>query len=114
VKRTESLRKSGDKPHGGQPGHVGQTLLASEAPDRIETHAVLSCGHGQASLTGIESVGESTQAAFDGSLVGKDDGTRLELIVGDPAAGVLGKGGGEAFPVLLVESLGLVDEGFEI
>ena len=31
VKRTESLRKSGDKPNGGQPDHDGQTLLASAA-----------------------------------------------------------------------------------
>src|SRR5712691_12069365 len=30
MKRTESLRKSGDKPTGGQPGHDGQTLMASE------------------------------------------------------------------------------------
>jgi transposase len=65
VKRTESLRKSGDKPNGGQPGHDGQTLLASEAPDRIETHAVLSCGHCQASLTGIESVGYEERQVFD-------------------------------------------------
>ena len=40
VKRTESLRKSGDKPHGGQPGPAGQTLKASAPPERIETHAV--------------------------------------------------------------------------
>ena len=32
VKRTESLRKAGDKPNGGQPGHDGQTLMASERP----------------------------------------------------------------------------------
>ena len=57
VKRTESLRKSGDKPNGGPPGHDGQMLLASEAPDRIETHEVASGGHCQAPLLGIESVG---------------------------------------------------------
>lgn len=34
VQRTESVRKSGDKPHGGQPGHDGQTLLALEHPER--------------------------------------------------------------------------------
>src|SRR5438034_11457242 len=27
-KRTASLRQSGDKPNGGQPGHAGQTLSA--------------------------------------------------------------------------------------
>src|SRR5713226_5011551 len=50
VKRTESLRKSGDKPTGGQPGHDGQTLRAAEHPDRIETHEVPTCAHCQASL----------------------------------------------------------------
>src|SRR5438093_11592652 len=45
VKRTESLRKAGDKPNGGQPGHDGQTLMASERPDRVETHEVPSCAH---------------------------------------------------------------------
>jgi transposase len=65
VKRTASLRKSGDKPNGGQPGHEGQTLLASEAPDRIETHEVLSCGHCQAPLWGIESVGYEERQVFD-------------------------------------------------
>ena len=33
-KRTASLRKAGDKPNGGQPGHEGQTLLAVEHPER--------------------------------------------------------------------------------
>jgi len=65
VKRTESLRKSGDKPNGGQPGHDGQTLLASETPDRIETHEVPNCGHCQALLWGIESVGYEERQVFD-------------------------------------------------
>jgi transposase len=65
VQRTESLRKSGDKTNGGQPGHEGQTLLASEAPDRIETHEVPSCGHCQAPLLGIESVGYEERQVFD-------------------------------------------------
>ena len=53
-KRTESLRKTGAKPNGGQPGHDGQTLMASEHPDQVETHEVPSCAHCQASLLGIE------------------------------------------------------------
>jgi transposase len=38
VKRTDSLRQLGDKPNGGQPGHAGQTLMASDHPDRTLTH----------------------------------------------------------------------------
>src|SRR5207247_4487032 len=65
VKRTESLRKSGDKPNGGQPGHDGQTLMASEHPDRTLTHEVPSCAHCQASLQGIEVVGYEERQVFD-------------------------------------------------
>ena len=57
VKRTTSLRKAGDKPNGGQPGHEGQTLMAVEHPERTVTHAVPLCAHCQASLQGIEVVG---------------------------------------------------------
>jgi transposase len=65
VKRTESLRKSGDKPNGGQPGHEGQTLLATETPEQIETHEVSSCEHCQAPLWDIESVGYEERQVFD-------------------------------------------------
>src|SRR5713226_6333850 len=65
VKRTESLRKSGDKPNGGQPGHDGQTLMASEHPDRTLTHEVPSCAHCQASLQGVEVVGYEERQVFD-------------------------------------------------
>ena len=65
VKRTESLRKAGDKPNGGQPGHDGQTLMASERPDRVETHEVPSCAPCQASLAAIASVGYEERQGFD-------------------------------------------------
>jgi len=64
-KRTESLRKTGAKPNGGQPGHDGQTLMASEHPDQVETHEVPSCAHCQASLVGIEVVGYEERQVFD-------------------------------------------------
>jgi len=54
VTRIESLRKSGDTPHGGQPGPDGQTLLAVESPERTLTQAVPSGAPGHASLQGIE------------------------------------------------------------
>jgi transposase len=65
VRRTESLRKSGVKPNGGQPGHEGQTLMASEHPDRVESREVPSCVHCQASLADIESVGYEERQVFD-------------------------------------------------
>jgi transposase len=65
AKRTESLRKSGDKPNGGQPGHEGQTLMAVAHPDRIETHEVPRCLHCQAFLDEIESVGYEERQVFD-------------------------------------------------
>ena len=65
VKRTESLRKPSNKLNGGQPGHEGQTLMASEHPDRVETHEVPSCAHCQVSLADIESVGYEERQVFD-------------------------------------------------
>jgi transposase len=65
VKRTESFRQSGDKPNGGQPGHDGQTLMASEYPDRVETHEVSRCAHCQASLADMASVGYEERQVFE-------------------------------------------------
>ena len=65
VKRTESLRKSGDKPSGGQPGHDGQTLMASAYPDRIESHGVSGCAHCHVSLLEIEPVGYEERQVFE-------------------------------------------------
>ena len=47
--RTQSLRKSGNKPSGGQSGHDGHTLPAVEHPDRTETHEADTCASCQAS-----------------------------------------------------------------
>jgi transposase len=65
VKRTTSLRKAGNKPPGGQPGHDGQTLMASAHPDRTLTYEVPSCAHCQASLQGVEVVGYEERQVFD-------------------------------------------------
>jgi transposase len=65
VKRTTSLRKAGTKPNGGQPGHDGQTLMASAHPDWTLTHEVRSCAHCQASLQGVEVVGYEERQVFD-------------------------------------------------
>src|SRR5712692_983953 len=65
VKRTASLRQSGQKPNGGQPGHDGHTLMASDHPDQTLTHEVLSCGHCQTSLQGVEMAGYEERQVFD-------------------------------------------------
>jgi transposase len=65
VKRTESLRKSGEKPNGGQPGHEGHTLSASDEPERIAMHGVEQCAHCQASLVGIKVAGYAERQVFD-------------------------------------------------
>ena len=44
-KRTESLREKGQKPNGGQLGHEGHTLIASENPDQTTVHKVEQCEH---------------------------------------------------------------------
>ena len=64
-RRTASLRKSGDKSNGGQPGHDGQTLMASSHPDQVESHEVVTCAHCQAPLSDIESVGYEERQVFD-------------------------------------------------
>jgi hypothetical protein len=65
VKRTESLRKPGEKPNGGQPGHDGHTLSASASPDRLETHRVETCAPCQASRVGIEAAGDAERQVCD-------------------------------------------------
>jgi transposase len=42
-KRTTSLRKPGQKPRGGQPGHEGDTLKRVATPERTEVHPVVAC-----------------------------------------------------------------------
>lgn len=65
VRRTESLRKKGDKPNGGQPGHEGDTLKQSETPDVTKTHEAENCGECGASLKEVEAAGHEERQVFD-------------------------------------------------
>ena len=64
-KRTESLRKPGQKPNGGQLGHQGQTLTRCEHPDRIEIHPVETCQQGGSSLDRVELTRYEERQVFD-------------------------------------------------
>jgi transposase len=102
VKRTESLRKSGDKPNGGQPGHDGQTLMASDHPDRTLMHEVPSCAHCQASLPGVEVVGYEERQVFDIPAIRIEVTAHRAQIKVCPACGRANKG---AFPAVVTQAV---------
>ena len=54
AKRTQSLRKKGERASGGQSGHPGSTLEWSEQVDEVVTHQVLQC---EACGQGLHDVG---------------------------------------------------------
>ena len=64
-KRTESLREKGQKLNGGQPGHKGHTLIASETPDKTAVHEVKQCEHCQIPLKAVEASAYEERQVFD-------------------------------------------------
>ena len=63
--RTGSLRKSGRKPNGGQPGHKGHTLECAENPDHTETYKPEECRECGTSLEDVVAVGEEERQVYD-------------------------------------------------
>ena len=63
--RTKSLRKPGQRPNGGQPGHPGQTLCQVEYPDRVTVHEVHMCQGCQGSLDDVEEEQREKRQVFD-------------------------------------------------
>ena len=64
-KRTTSLRKPGQKPLGGQPGHRGDPLERVATPDRTELHPVaagVQCG---TSLADVAVTAQEERPVFD-------------------------------------------------
>ena len=68
--RTTSLRKSGQKSNGGQPGHRGHTLERSENPDHTETHQPDECTNCRTSLEDVSAVGEEERQVYDIPAIG--------------------------------------------
>ena len=62
---TESLRKSGNKPNGGQPGHEGRTLERSENPDHTERYKSEECTACKMSPADVVAVGEEERRVYD-------------------------------------------------
>ena len=64
-RRSQSLRQSGVRPRGGQPGHKGQTLAQVAEPQHVIRHALQSCPHCQTDLTAVAAVGQVKRQVFD-------------------------------------------------
>jgi len=63
--RTGSLRKPGEKPDGGQPGHKGHYPEMADTPDRIVVHTVRTCGNCHASLKKATVIGHDRRQVSD-------------------------------------------------
>jgi transposase len=63
--RPQSLRTRSGKSSGGQPGHIGDTLRAVEAPDHFEVHGVTECEQCHTRLTSVALQGYEARQVFD-------------------------------------------------
>jgi transposase len=64
-KKTQSLRKPGQRPVGGQPGHKGDTLKMVADPQHVERHEVEQCPHCQTDLSDVAPSGQERRQVFD-------------------------------------------------
>ena len=65
VPRTRSLRRSGERQTGGQPGHTGRRLEPVEQPHHVEVHPVTECDHCHASLAKTPVTDYEKRQVFD-------------------------------------------------
>jgi len=90
--RSKSLRKSGERPNGGQPGHPGNNLQQVEIPDNIETHNVYVCQACQASLNEVEEIGRERRQVFDIPKLHIEVSEHQSLVKVCPHCGVVNRG----------------------
>jgi transposase len=64
-KRTTSLRKPGQKPRGGQPGHEGDPLKRVATPDQTAVHPVVACDYCGADLRDVAVTRQDERQVFD-------------------------------------------------
>ena len=69
-RRRQSLRQSGQRPRGGQPGHKGRTLTQVAEPHHVILHRLQDCPHCQTELTAVVAKGHVKRQVFDIPLVG--------------------------------------------
>ena len=63
--RTQSLRKEGKKPTGGQKGHKGHNLSQVAEPNEVVNHKVHTCSNCNKDLEALEAIGTIKRQVFD-------------------------------------------------
>ena len=94
-RRRQSLRQSGQRPRGGQPGHKGRTLTQVAEPHHVILHTLQDCPHCQTDLKGVGAKGHVKRQVFDMPPVGIEVTEHQAEVKQCPGCGACVK---EAFP----------------
>ena len=94
-RRRQSLRQSGQRPRGGQPGHKGRTLTQVAEPHHVILHTLQDCPHCQTELKGVGAKGHVKRQVFDMPPVGIEVTEHQAEVKQCPGCGACVK---EAFP----------------
>ena len=63
--KRKSLRRSGQRPRGGQRGHKGRTLMQVAEPDHVIVHRLTDCPHCQTKLEAVAAQRHEKRQVFD-------------------------------------------------